>query len=127
MKIIVKSLMPAAGVLLLVLSMACQSNETPASPSASESTTNSPTPVPQQAKDLAQEFARAHGEIEQDWDNFHVEFDTWREGLVACDPSAAQQAFRGFASQFNDVNEQTLSLSRPSSTRRLADKLIEAS
>ena len=123
----IKPLLPAAGIILLFLAIACQSNETPAPPSASESTTAGPTPVPEQAKELAQQFARDHGEIEQDWDNFHVEFDTWREGLVACDPGAAQQAFRGFASHFNDINEQTLSLSRPSSARRLADKLIEAS
>ena len=127
MKINIKPLLPAAGILLLVLSIACQSNETPAPPSASESTTTGPTPVPEQAKDVAQQFARDYGFIEKDWDTFHVEFDIWREGLVACDPSAAQQAFRGFASHFNDVNEQTLSLSRPSSVRGLADKLIEAS
>jgi len=127
MKMKIRPLLPAAGILLLVLSIACQSNETPASPSASESTTAGPTPVSQQAKDLAQQFATDHGFVEQDWDAFHVEFDTWREGLVACDPSAAQQAFRGFASHFNDVNEQTLSLSRPSSVRGLADQLIEAS
>ena len=127
MKMKIRPLLPAAGILLLVLSIACQSNETPASTSASESTTAGPTPVPQQVKDLAQQFARDYGFIEKDWDNFHVEFDTWREGLVACDPSAAQQAFRGFASHFNDVNEETLVLSRPSSARGLADKLIEAS
>ncbi len=127
MKMKIRPLLPAAGILLLVLSIACQSNESPASPSASESTTAGPTPVPQQVKDLAQQFARDHGFIENDWDDFHVEFDTWREGLVACDPSAAQQAFRGFASHFNDVNEETLVLSRPSSARGLADKLIEAS
>ena len=127
MMINIKPLLPAAGILLLVLSIACQSNPTPAPPSASESTTTVPTSVPQQAKELAEQFARAHGFIEKEWDDFHVEFDTWREGLVPCDPSAAQQAFRGFASQFNDVNEQTLSLSRPSGVRGLADKLIKAS
>ncbi len=127
MKMKIRPLLPAAGILLLVLSIACQSNETPASPSASESTAAGPTPVSQQAKDLAQQFATDHGFIEQDWDAFHIEFDTWREGLVACDPSAAQQAFRGFASHFNDVNEETLALSRPSSARGLADQLIEAS
>ena len=127
MKMKIRPLLPAAAILLLVLSIACQSNETPASTSASESTTAGPTPVPQLVKDLAQQFATDHGFIEQDWDAFHIEFDTWREGLVACDPSAAQQAFRGFASHFNDVNEQTLSLSRPSSARGLADQLIEAS
>ena len=127
MKINIKPRIAAAGILLLLISIACQSNETPAAPSASQSTTTSPTPVPKQATDLAQQFARAHGEIEQDWDDFHVEFDNWREGLVACDPSAAQQAFRGFASDFNAVNEQSLTLSRPSGARGLADKLIEAS
>ena len=127
MKIKIKPLLPAAGILLLVLSIACQSSETPAPPSAAASTTAVPTPVPEQAKELAEQFARDHGFIEKDWDNFHVEFDTWREGLVACDPSAAQQAFRDFASRFTVVNEQTLSLSRPSSVRGLADQLIEAS
>ena len=127
MKMKIRPLLPAAGILLLVLSIACQSNEAPASPSASESTMAGPTPVPQQAKDLAQEFAKAYGLIDQDWNTFHVEFDIWREGLGVCDPSAAQQAFRGFASHFNDVNEETLSLSRPSSVRGLADQLIEAS
>ena len=127
MKTKIRSLLPAAGILLLVLSIACQSNETLAQPSASEATTADPTPVPEQAKELAQQFARDHEVIEKDWDSFHAEFDTWREGLVACDPSAAQQAFRGFASQFNDVNEQSLSFSRPSSARGLADKLIKAS
>ena len=131
MKLKNKPLLPAAAILLLVLSIACQSNEIPAPASASQSNANGASPVPEQAQELAQElaqqFARDHGFIEKDWDNFHLEFDTWREGLVACDPSAAQQAFRGFASNFNDVNEQTLSLSRPTGTRGLADKLIEAS
>ena len=130
MKMKIKPLLPAAGILLLLLSIACQSNETLETtdlPSAAASNATGATPVPEQAKDLAQQFARDHGLIEKDWNNFHAEFDTWREGLVACDPSAAQQAFRGFASQFNDVNEQTLTLSRPSGARGLADKLIEAS
>ena len=130
MTIKIRPLAVAAGILLLVLSLACQSNETletTGPPSAAASNATVATPVPEQAKDLAQQFARDHGIIEKDWDNFHAEFDTWREGLVACNPSAAQQAFRGFASQFNDVNEQTLSLSRPSGARGLADKLIEAS
>ena len=127
MKINIKPLLSVAGILLLLLSVACQSNETPVPSSASESPITGPTPVPEQAKTLAEQFARAHGEIEQDWDDFHKEFDAWREGLAACDPSAAQQAFRGFASKFNDVNEQTLSLSRPSSVRGSLDQLIEAS
>ena len=42
-------------------------------------------------------------------------------------PARPGRAFQGFAGQFNDVNEVTLSLSRPSSVRGLADKLIEAS
>ena len=42
-------------------------------------------------------------------------------------PAQLSRPFGGFASHFNDINEQTLSLSRPSSARRLADKLIEAS
>ena len=127
MKIKIKPLLSAAGILLIVSSIACQSNEAPAPFSASESTATSPTPVPAQAKELAEQFARGYGEIEQDWDNFQVDFDAWREGLVACDPSAAREAFRGFARDFSDVNEQTLSLSRPSGVRGVADKLIEAS
>ena len=127
MKIAIKPLLPTAGILLLIFSISCQGDETPAPPSASKSTTTGPTPVPQQAKDLALEFYKAHDSIEEDWDQFHADFDLWRKDLVACDPSAARQAFQGFAGQFNDVKEKTLSLSRPSGVRGLADKLIEAS
>lgn len=122
-------LLPAlAGVVLLFLLAACSSEEPAAPPPSGEPAgTTIQTPVPQEAKDVALEFDRQYRAINQDWERFHDDFDQWRGGLQACEPGAAQAAFRGFASDYNDVPAKVLALPRPSSLRTVADKLIEAS
>ncbi len=71
-------------------------------------------------------FANAHGQIVIKWEQFHSDFDLWREGLVACTASSMQEALRGFASQAAAATIQVRALPRLSPVRHLADILIEA-
>ena len=112
---------------LLVLALACSTAATPAPPVIPvQNAPPAPTPVPPEAKQTAQEFAQAHLQIEQDWDQIHNDFDQWRAGLASCAPAAADEALRGFASDFSAITRQAGNLPRSAETRGLADVLIEA-
>jgi hypothetical protein len=84
------------------------------------------TPVPPEARETALEFARDYRAIDEDWEQFHRDFDTWRTGLVSCDRSSFQMALRDFAGDFNEITVQARNLPRPPSGRELADGLIAA-
>lgn len=117
-----------AAVAFLTFLAACETEvPTAAPPSGEQPRSINQTPVSQEAKDVALAFAREQRAIDQDWQQFHEDLDRWRGGLQQCERNAAQAAFRGFASDFNDIPEQALGLSRPSSLRVVADKLIQAS
>lgn len=120
-------LLPTLAVpILLALVLACG---TAAPPASNPSLANQPptsTPIPPEARQAAQDFARAQSQIEEDWDQFHTDFDQWRTGLSSCDRSAAHAALQGFAGDLSAITQQANSLPRSSSTRRLADQLIES-
>jgi hypothetical protein len=76
---------------------------------------------------VAVEFATAHRAINKEWDTFHGSFDSWREGLVACDASSVRVALLQFGGRFSGITEAARALPRPSVVRELADKFIQAS
>jgi hypothetical protein len=84
------------------------------------------TPVPPEARETALEFTRDYRAIEEGWEQFHTDFDTWRVGLVSCDRSSMQMALRDFAGDFNEITVQARNLPRPPVARELADGLIAA-
>ena len=88
--------------------------------------TPTPTPVPPEERKVVLDFARGHATITRDWEQFHADFDSWREGLIACDASAREVDLRQFAGSFSSVTEKARALPSSASIRALADKLIEA-
>ena len=71
-------------------------------------------------------FVKQQQTINQEWDQFHQEFDHWRAGLTSCHRSSAQEALQSFAASFNSVTEQARDIPRTSVTQKLADILIAA-
>lgn len=115
--------------LLLLASLAACSNGTDSQPSPS------PTGAAQDQESLAlsagamrvvNEFTDQRQAIYEEWDQFHKDFDTWRTGLTSCERSAVHASLQGFASDFTDVTALAMELPRTSSTRHMADTLIEA-
>jgi len=115
----------AAGV-ILALVVACATTTPTVTNLNPANQPPTPTPIPPHARQTAQDFAQANGNIKEDWEQFHTDFDQWRVGLTACDNSAARTSLRTFASDMGEITQQTHNLPRASSTRRLADQLIEA-
>lgn len=75
---------------------------------------------------IVNEFTDQHQDIYEEWDQFHKDFDNWRTGLTSCERTAVHGTLQGFASDFTDVTALAMELPRTSSTRQLADTLIEA-
>ena len=84
------------------------------------------TPLPESARMATEKFLKQKQTLDDDWDQFHQEFDEWRVGLTACHGSTVYEALRGFAVGFNEVTEQARGLPRSSHTLELADALIQA-
>jgi hypothetical protein len=76
--------------------------------------------------ELVAEFAATQQAINEDWDQFHADFDRWRAGLTACDRSAALAALRGFGGDFSDITEQARDLPGEGIARDLPIKAVEA-
>ena len=76
--------------------------------------------------ELVAEFATTQQAINEDWDQFHADFDRWRAGLTACDRSAALAALRGFGGDFSDITEQARDLPGEGIARDLPIKAVEA-
>ena len=88
--------------------------------------TPTPTAVPAEARIAALNFASGQRNVSQNWDQFHGEFDSWREGLVACTASSVRSSLQGFAGRFAGVAQAARALPRPGVVRGLADTLIRA-
>ena len=116
------------GLLSLALLMACDGK---AEPQPTASTTG---PVPGQdamalsgdSLRVVNDFTDQRQTIYEEWDQFHVDFDTWRTGLTSCERSSVQASLQEFASSFGDVTALAMDLPRTASTRGMADTLIEA-
>ena len=76
--------------------------------------------------DEVAEFSSSQQSINEDWDQFHVDFDRWRNGLTACDRAAAEAALRAFASDFGAITEQARDLPGKGIARELPDDVISA-
>ena len=87
-----------------------------------------PTLAPLSPEDRAEilAFAQSHRQITGKWEQFHIEFDVRREGLVACTASSMEEALRGFASEAATITAQVRALPRLSPVRDLANRLIDA-
>ena len=88
--------------------------------------TPTPTPVDPEERAVVLGFASGHGAITRRWDQFHTDFDTWRESLPDCDASSLQASLRGFASDFSAITQEARALPRSPGVRELSDKLIGA-
>ena len=85
-----------------------------------------PTPVPAQVSSVTLEFAQGHRSVNQTWDQLHRDLDTWRQGLISCDPSSVQVALRRFSGSASAITESARGLSRHATVRGLSDQLIQA-
>ena len=120
-------LLPA--LLLLGLLLACGGNDgeetgptsTPVDTAPSSSATLSGAD-----RQAAQDFASQRESLELEWDQFHQDLDDWRSGLTLCHESAARDALREFAAEFDGITEKTRDLPRARVTREFADMLIGA-
>ena len=83
---------------------------------------------PLSADELAavQQFEDAMQDIEANWDNFYLGFDSWRSGLTSCHPNSAREALRDFAASFDAVTEAARNLPRTPTTGEMADLVIAA-
>lgn len=94
------------------------------------------TPTPRQPSEIAQlstaerealvTVAQGHEKIEEAWEQFHSEFDQWREGLISCDAVSLRVSLSLFASDFAQVTGLARSLPRDSSVRGMADTIISS-
>ena len=78
------------------------------------------------SRDVVLEFAAEQEAVNEDWDKFHVDFDSWRARLSACDRTAAQEALRVFASDFAAITQQARDLPGKGVARELPDNVILA-
>lgn len=116
-------------LLLLGLLLACSGGD--GSETASIPIAVDPGPLSSEALSGAelqavQDFASQQEALGLEWDKFHKDLDDWRAGLSSCHESAARDALREFAAEFNGITEQTRDLPRAKVTRKFADMLIEA-
>ena len=84
------------------------------------------TPVPAAAIEATGDFAAGKVGVDQDWERFHEEFDTWRSGLISCDASSVSVRLQQFAGDFAGITEDARNLPRTSAVRSMADRLILA-
>ena len=93
-----------------------------------------PTAQPvQPARSLSQEelaaidvFETEKQDIEEGWDQFYQEFDSWRGDLTSCHPSSAREVLRELAASFTALTEEARNLPRTPGTSELADAVIAA-
>ena len=93
---------------------------------AEEFQTPTPTPVSPQQREVALDFVKSHTDITRNWEKFHVTFDEWRAGLVACDASAMEGTLRDFAGSFRALTEVGRMLPRSPGLTGLVDVLVSA-
>ena len=91
----------------------------PTTPPTVQAPTPTPTAVPELEREVALDFAIGHRTISQDWEQFHADFDGWREGLIVCDASSVEVTFIQFAGRFAAITEAARGLPRDPSVREL--------
>ena len=135
---------PAAVALLFVFLAACGSSKPDATPlplpsptptvtaalfgqrQATDAAAATPTPVPPLDRAVVLDFVLGHITITSDWQQFHADFDSWRETLTSCDGSALRTALGRFAGELVGITEDARRLPRNTVTNGPADKVIAA-
>ena len=114
--------------LLLAFSVSCSGTDDtqPATLPPEPPLAEGATPLPASEQRMMDEFVEQKQAIDQEWDQFHQEFDQWRAGLTSCHRSSVHEALQDFAADFADVTQGARDLPRTSVTRELADILIAA-
>lgn len=133
MRLMKKRLTATAALMLLPLLIAalaaCEDNDTyPTAPVVVPEAgfVSAATPLPESAWLAMEDFAEQKNVLDDDWDHLQDEFDQWRVGLTDCHGGAVYEALRGFAVESASVTQLTRSLPPSSTTRELADLLIQA-
>jgi len=135
---------PAVLALLFVFLAACGSSMPDATPlplpsptptvtaalfgqgQATDAAAATPTPVPPLDRVVVLDFALGHTTITSDWQQFHADFDSWRETLTSCDGSALRTALGRFAGELVGITEDARKLPRNAVTNGPADKVVAA-
>ena len=84
-----------------------------------------PTSVPTELRRMALQLAISHGRISASWEQLHLDFDTWRQGLISCDVSSVQGQLAQFAADTVIIATSAQDLPRLASVRELADQVLE--
>ena len=88
-----------------------------------------PTPGPMLSipeMEAAVGFVVGHRTVTGNWDQFHADFDSWRQDLVACDASKLNVSLGEFAGRFVGITEAARRLPREAFVRELADIVVHA-
>ncbi len=72
------------------------------------------------------EFARQYGQLRQEWNKFHEEYDDWRRTEGGCDRAEAIAALVQFTVRFGELTTRARGLPRASFLRPLGELLVEA-
>ena len=99
---------------------------TAAPPGTAEAVAPNPTPIPPADRQAVLDFAAGHQNISSGWEEFHVGFDDWRQGLASCDPSSVKVALAGFSGEFVALTEAARGLPRDRLLRAIADRSVSA-
>lgn len=116
-------------LLALALMIACGQDQDEAPSSQAVPTLLPPEsarPLTQDERAAIDAFDQQLQAINEEWDEFYQELDSWRSGLDECHPTAAQDALRVFTASFSRVAEGARKLPRTATTKELADVLITA-
>ncbi len=127
-KRVVSLISPLLGLLLLASLAACSDDpdSQPTTPPTGPAQDEGSMALPAGAMMVVNDFTDQRQVIYEEWDQFHEDFDNWRTGLTSCERSAVHASLQGFASDFTDVTQLAMDLPRASSTRNMADTLIDA-
>ena len=133
MKLFHRPLFFTSLALLAFLALACanqpeeSATEAGPGPSAGTSPSDSMSSASMEVSaELVQDHAEAQRSINEEWDEFHTDFDRWRSGIRACDRAAAETALRAFASDFGDITRHARNLPGKGIARELPDDVIAA-
>ena len=88
--------------------------------------TPTPASLAPAARRAIETFATSHAQIVRDREQFHIDFDAWRQGLAPCAPSSVEVTLRRFAATIDSVATKARALPRSAGVAELADKLIDA-
>ena len=72
------------------------------------------------------DFVAAFGELMDDWDAFHSEFDSWNRTEGDCDRAGATSALQLYNQRFSEIASRVRGLSQVSYLRPSSDLLSEA-